>query len=102
MKARRCVLPGSCVCQLEDFDLPDAPPRGGYLMEIHASLISPGTELGSYRRTGGGGRPYPVGYTAAGRIVAADGAADQALFHQACDDVVLFAEGPGRRQFIRE
>ena len=89
MKARRCVLPGTCVCQLEDFDLPDAPPVGGYLMEIHASLISPGTELGSYRRTGGGSSPYPVGYTAVGRIVAADDAADQSLEGK---DVFLFPE----------
>ena len=89
MEARRCVLPGGKRCDIEAFEIPDRPPEGGYLMDIEAALISPGTDLGSYRRRDPNARPYPVGYTAAGRIAAADSAADQALVDR---EVYLFPE----------
>ena len=84
MKATRCVLPGGRQCRLDTFVFATEPPSGGYLMEIHASLISPGTELLSYRRPESGAKAYPVGYTAVGRIVAADEDADQSLNDRMC------------------
>ena len=71
------MLPGGRACQLEAFELPDVPPAGGYLMEIHASLISPGTELAIFEKThrgfDGGGvsfakYPFLPGYAAVGEV----------------------------------
>lgn len=58
-----------------------APKSGQLLVEVHASMVSPGTELGGVKRRrenpGSQARQRPFGYTNAGVVVGMEGDCDE-------------------------
>ncbi len=58
-----------------------APKSGQLLVEVHASMVSPGTELGGVKRRrerpGSEARQRPFGYTNAGVVVSMEGDCDE-------------------------
>ena len=58
-----------------------APKSGQLLVEVHASMVSPGTELGGVKRRrerpGSEARQRPFGYTNAGVVVGMEGDCDE-------------------------
>lgn len=71
MVGRRLVFHGKFSAAIEAFDIPSLKPGDGYLIEVHHSLISPGTEMLAYRNAGLWNPPFAPGYTATGRVLAA-------------------------------
>lgn len=79
MKAQRLVFPEANKCEMESFDLPDAPEAGKVLVKNRSSLISPGTELALYCGTHRAINvptnkwakyPFRPGYCAIGEVLA--------------------------------
>ena len=58
-----------------------APKQGQLLVEVHASMVSPGSELGGVKRRredpGSEARKRPFGYTNAGIVVGKEGDCDE-------------------------
>ncbi len=78
MSGCRIVIRGDHDLAVEEFDAPAAAAPGEYLIRVHYSLISPGTELGAYKAPGQRPKPINPGYTAVGEVidVGADGDPD--------------------------
>jgi len=78
MNGRRIAIRAQHDAVVEDFDVPDAFGVHEVLLEIHYSLISPGTELGAYNAAGRKKAIYP-GYTAVGKVLGVGTAQEPAL-----------------------
>ena len=48
-RGTRFLVSAARTCKTETFTSPSEAPTGGYLVELHASLISPGTEMLMFR-----------------------------------------------------
>lgn len=81
MTGRRIATYGGQTAVLEPFPAPADLGAHELLLEIHYSLISPGTELGGYNAPKRDTPAYP-GYTAVGRILRVGAGADSSLENQ--------------------
>lgn len=79
MKAERLVFPGKGQCEVESFDVPDAPDKGFVLIKNRTAFVSAGTELSMYCGIHRGLEvpefkyakyPFRPGYSAVGEVVA--------------------------------
>jgi len=67
MLGQRLAIVGLLKSEIQSFEVPDVLSSGELVLRISHSLVSPGTEMLSYRSKGGGLPLYP-GYTAVGVI----------------------------------
>jgi len=68
MTGRRISICGPCDLVVEEFEVPTSLTAHDLLLDVHYSLISPGTELGGYNGARPGSSINP-GYTAVGEVV---------------------------------
>jgi L-iditol 2-dehydrogenase len=75
VQAHRLVSPRIGEMELEEFELPDAPPPGSILVRAGVTMVSAGTEVANYRgitaeRPPERIEPYYPGYSFAGEVIA--------------------------------
>jgi len=78
LKGRRIAIYAQHALRVEAFDVPEVQEPGDLLLEVHYSLISPGTELSGYNAANRKSASYP-GYTAVGKVLALGPGRDPAL-----------------------
>ncbi|PJB60606.1 MAG: hypothetical protein CO096_33045 [Armatimonadetes bacterium CG_4_9_14_3_um_filter_66_14] len=81
MTGRRIALYGQQSAVVEGFEVPSSLAADELLLEIHCSLISPGTELGGYNAPKRD-QPSHLGYTAVGCVLAVGAERDATLADQ--------------------
>jgi 2-desacetyl-2-hydroxyethyl bacteriochlorophyllide A dehydrogenase len=79
MTARRLHFHGQKRATVDPFAPPALKPGDGYRIDVHHSLISPGTEMLAYRNAGSWNPPFAPGYTCTGRVVEAAPGMDASL-----------------------
>jgi len=78
MKGRRIAIHPHQDIRVEEFDVPRPAAPDEFLLRVHYSLISPGTELSGYNNPNRTDISYP-GYTAVGEIIKVGPGTDEDL-----------------------